>query len=232
MAKIEPMTLDDLQTEIHALYQNGIDVPAVGEEDYILRTTFINNVIGTWQDTPGIRWRELYDIDTSLTYAYAAGLVTLPTPVSYRELAGQVKLTRASDGAVFKVDFYEPEQLDNADLETVYGWVSGSPGSYKLNFFGVPAEWDGSMISYRFYHYATQLAVPGDIPDMSNPRYIVSMVASRLHQLGRNNSGYTVNFDDAQELLKGMITKNSGKSLIEKSQPMGGRIIAQGVMGE
>lgn len=241
MPKTEPMTLDDMQREIHALFQNGIDVPSgPGDEDYDLRTIFINNVIGaSWEHYPGIKWRELYDVDSSKTFN--PSITQYATPVGFKEIGGKMKLLR-SDGAKLTIDMVPQERLDDQDLGTgpdensgslnpCYGYVSGRPGAYFINLLLVPAEWAGATIMYRFYRYAATLVSPSDIPDMDNPRYAVSMVAARLHQLGFNNAAYTVNFNDAQEMLKAMIVKNNSKGTLEKTAPIGHRISQNGVMG-
>lgn len=238
MPKIEPLSLDDMQREIHALFQNGIDVPVSGEEDYSLRTVLINNAIGMWEHTPGVKWRELYDIDVSKVYN---GSSQYATPPSFKDIAGKMKLLR-SDGQVLIIDMVPQERLDDADLGTApeensgslnqaYGYVSGSPGVYKINLMLVPVEWNGATISYRFYRYASKLTAPADIPDMDDPHYAISMVAARLHQLGHNNGGYTVNFSDAQESLRAMVAKNNMKGTLEKTAPIGHRIKSFGVMG-
>lgn len=232
MAKIEPMTLDDIQREIHALYQNGIDVPVEGDEDYTLRTTFINNAIGTWEHTPGVDWRELYDIDNSKTFT-GGPTFAMNCPPAYKEIAGKVRILMP-DGRKHVVTIYEPENLDYEIFDQVdqhYGYVSGTPGAYKINFVNVQDDWIGGTIVYRYYHYAARMTAASDVPDMSDPHYLAFIVAARLHQLGRNNTGYTVNFDDAQEALKGMVVRNNGRAMAEADVPIGQRIKFPGIMG-
>ncbi len=222
MASNNPMTLDDIQREAHALYSNGIDVPApTDEEDYPLRTTFINHYIREWEQFDGVKWRELYDYQSGAVFD--ANISAYECQQSFRRLAGKVKLVK-SDGTKLVVPVYSIERLDDDDLPETYCWVSGRPGAYNLNFFGVPAEWVGAEIQHRFRRWATKLANPDDVPDMSNPNYLVKMLAARLFLLSRNTTQYKVNNDDAQDDLSAMITFNTEGEDYEETPNMGSRI--------
>lgn len=228
MAQTEPMTLDDIQKEVHAGYLSGTDAPAFGEDDYNLRTIFINKYIRAWEMTDGIKWRELYDVDSANTLAPT--VLAYPCQVSFRRVHGKVKLIKGS--STKNVTIYSQERLDDDDLDPEgYCWVSGRPGSYVLNFFGIDAQWLGSQIRFRFRRYAARMALATDVPDMSDASYLVSMVTARLFQLARNNTGYKINFDDGQDSMSGMITANTELEDDENEAPMGHRIKGFGVMG-
>lgn len=219
MAQSAPMTLDDIQREGHALYSNGTDVPASDDDDYTLRTIFINHYIREWEGTDGIKWRSLYDLKTD---TYDANVDTYACPQGFRRLAGKVQIVK--DGQTLKIPVFSIERLEDADLPTYYAWTSGKPGSYELNLYGVPAEWDTGQIRYRYRRWATILENPTDVPDMTHPNYLVKMLAARLHLLGRNNTQFKVNFDDAQDDLGAMITENTEGEDMEDPQTMGSRI--------
>lgn len=118
------MNLDQIQIAAHVLFQNGIDTPAFGTDDYNLRTSIINTFIRKWKNTVNITWEELRDPITGLEKP----LVLLSAATS--------------------------------------------------------------------------------VPQMRDPNYLVFSLAARLFQLSRNNTGYTINFDEAQDCLATMISYN------------------------
>lgn len=232
MASTEPMTLDEIQNEVHNLYQNGIDVPAFGEDDYTLRTAIINHYIRVWELLDGVKWRELMEVDRSQVMDSASKIITLDS--GFRRLAPRSKVfvIRASDGYRKPITIYSQERLDDDDLDTNgYCWVSGRNGAFKLNFSGIGQEYIGGTIQYRFQRFASRLGQPADVPDLSNPQYLVSMTVARLFKLAGRTTDYQVNFDDAQDALSSMITFNTELMASEETESMGHRIGGYGVMG-
>lgn len=78
-----------------------------------------------------------------------------------------------------------------------------------------------------------ELKNPTDRPEMSDPTFIVYMVTAKLFQLARNNTGYTVNFNDAQAAMSGMQKSNQTKIIKALNlRPLGDRIGGVGIWGE
>jgi hypothetical protein len=228
MANTEPMTQDDIQKAIHGIFSNDTDTPASGDDDYKLRTTFINLVIEDWQQAIGTDWEELWSYRASDTYQ-AANQGVYSTAKDFRWLGKKMKLVIGT--GVLEVPIIRQRRVDDDNLPECYCFVSGKPGAYKLNFVGVPAEWEGASIRYRYYRYATKLTGASDVPDMSNPLFIVYRVAARLFQLGRNNSGANFNNTAAQDAFDGMVTRNQMYEAGEEEAPMATRIRNFGTMG-
>lgn len=232
MASTEPMSLDDIQGEIHNLYQNGIDVPAPGDDDYTLRTAMINHYIRVWEGLDGVNWRVLRLVDQSQTLDSLTKVVTLSA--SFKKLVGKVFVTRPSDGYKREFPVYSMERLDDTDDldQNGYAWVQGSPAiGYTLNFASMMQEFLGGTIQFRYVRYANRLQNPDDVADMTEPQYLVSMVVSRLFKLAGRTTDYQVNFDDGQDALSAMITANTEMEEKEETESMGHQIGGFGVMG-
>lgn len=142
------MTLNELQDEIHVLYENDIDTPASTEDDYILRTRLINLFIKEWKNRARGRWEVLRNVDGT---------------------------------------FNEPTLMVN----------------------------------------------PTDVIQVPDPTYITHSVAARLFQLNRNTTGYTINFQDAEAAMKGMVITNN-QAIIDRynTTSLGDRMLTTGVFGE
>ena len=221
MSNTLPMSLDDIQRAAHALFSNGTDVPASDDDEYILRTTFLNHFVRDWEGVDGVDWDQLYDLRSS--DVFGANGTAVACPSSFGDLAGKVLLTKAP-GEQYAVPVRSIKRLEDVDLPTSYCWISGRPGAFELNFFGVPDEWISSTIRYRFRRWATELVDSTDIPDMTHPNYLVKMLAARLFFLSRNNTQFQVNFNDAQDDMSAMITENTQLEESEEPPAMGSRI--------
>lgn len=221
MAYIGPMILSRLLEEIHTLFSNGIDYPVAGDEDRNVRIALINSVIRSWQDYNNIKWRSLFDVRANQTIA-AEGDVSLATDARFRRVSGRISLILASQ--TLKVPVFSQERLDDDDLPDTYAYISGAPGSYLVNLVGVPEQWIGATVRYRFYRYATQLNNDEDTPDMTNPNFIVFSVVAILFQLAHNNTGYTIYFNQAGTSLDGMTVANLENEIGEEERSIGGRI--------
>jgi hypothetical protein len=228
MSYVGPMNLIKMLQEIHTLFSNGIDYPGSTEEDYKVRVALINSFIRVWSRAAGVKWRQLYDVKASQMIA-AEGDSSFVCDDQFRRLGGKVKLILA--GVTFDVPVFSQERLDGDDLPATYCYVSGKPGAYYVNFVGVPAAQVGATIRYRFYRFPTLMTAENDVPDMADPNFIIFSVVSRLFQLTRNNTGYTIYFNDAQEALESMTTENMESELEEEQESIAHRIHNIGTMG-
>lgn len=230
MAQVGPLTLLDIQHEIHTLFSNGIDYPATDEEDYQLRTSLINGYIRVWQNAAGINWAALYDVKADQVIV-ATGNQQWPTSSTFKRLGGKVKLLLGTQ--TFKVPVYSQDRLDDDELDGVatYAYISGRPGAYFLNLVGVPQSWVGATIRYRYYRFATSLSATTDIPDLADPNYLIFSVVARLYQLAHNNTGYTVFSTDAGDAWDAMVADNENREVSERERSIPARIKGIGIPG-
>ena len=124
MSNTLPMSLDDIQRAAHALFSNGTDVPASDDDEYILRTTFLNHFVRDWEGVDGVDWDQLYDLRSS--DVFDANGTAVACPSSFRDLAGKVLLIKPS-GEQYDVPVRSIKRLEDADLPTSYCWTSCRP---------------------------------------------------------------------------------------------------------
>lgn len=228
MALVQPATLADLQKEIHTLFSNGVDYPSADEEDYQVRTALLNTAAQTWQDTDGIEWEELFDVKNDQTIA-AAGDAQLDCPTTLWRPPKAVKLLL--NGNTYRLPLIPQKRIDDDGLPASYCYISGTTGVKKLNLVGIPADYVGATVRYRFKRYATKLVAPTDALDMANPNYAVFRVVSILFQLAHNNTGFTIYHDLAEEARDSMISNATLDEVGDDETEIFDKVRNTGVMG-
>lgn len=214
MANQEPMTVNDLLDSIHVAYEQAqpSDGPSLSDDDGVIRLNLINKAIRRWEFDNDVRWRELYVYNVTGP-TILAGVTSYPlTQTDFREFAGRLRLLR-TDGAYAKVDLISPELFAKyvTTASTTKACITGNPSSgYTLHLLWSPATNDGTIggtILFDYYKYAKKMAVPADIPEMSNPQFIVDYVVGELF-VNDDVNLYTKFNGDALNALSNMRTAN------------------------
>jgi hypothetical protein len=202
-------TLTELQQKIHRTYEGDTDYPTSGDEDWTLRTGFINDSIDLWAfegARNGIRWRELFvDLDDAAdgdTTTDATGVYD--TPSDFREISSLVKI-----GDVYH-DYISADKVliqTNRDSSKRYFYITGNASTgHKLHIN--PTSSTGETISYSYYKTPTALSSGTDTVEISNPEFLVAKVLARLQELDFRNDLVTFYEDRATEIMEGMVIDN------------------------
>ena len=213
------LTLDGIQESIHSFYEGDVDVPASSDDDYTVRTRLCNAAINRWEQEDGILWNELWvklsdaadgtkTTTTALTYA---------CPTDFAFPGGFVRLyTTAGQSTYYSVIEPGKAQLwDNENHKVC--WFTGSPqDTYTLNFLDAPVS--GQTISYEYYKTADTLSDTTDVPEMKDPYFIVYYVVSRLYELDNRVSLSQKAFQEAEQRMSQMRTKNMQSTWNQESR--------------
>jgi hypothetical protein len=194
-------TLANLQTRIHYILEADTAVPESTEDDYTLRTGLINAAIDAWQHSDGVRWPELYTEQSSQIGDGSDTTFTLPA--NFRELTGyvQVRVGDAYDNYQV-IPVHQAHALRNGSISEKYCYVSGSPGSYVLNFSVAPD--DDATIYIPYYKYATELASASDVSECPDPDFLVYYALAELYKADTNLSGFNAARQEAESRLSQM----------------------------
>lgn len=204
------MTLDGIVQAVWTLYEGDTDTPSSGEEDYTLITRLANAAINRWEHEDGVFWSELW---VNLTDAAdgdktsADGTLAYDCPTDFLRPGGYVRLVDSnSNSKYFSVIPIEKVQLfDNEDKQICY--FTGNPqDGFTLNFLDDP---DGTYtIYYEYYKSADTLSATSDIPEMSDPYFIVYFVISRMYELDGQQGSSSKAFQESEARLAQMRTRN------------------------
>lgn len=196
--------LEDIINRIHRITIGDSDYPSSGDDEYDLNLGLINDFIDEWQNEEGILWNELWKeasfASTSATsYDLSSSVSDLVFPGGY--------VTLESSGATY----WEVKKLEDViNLTNNQGhwcYFTGDPqNGFTLHFNPNCYPGDGT-IKFPYYKKATHLSDTTDLPEMSDPTYLVHMVASQ--NLAEDDPGSSdTHFEIGQAKLRAMKTKN------------------------
>jgi len=203
-------TLDQLQQKIHLAYEGNTDYPSSGEEDYTVRTSFINDAIHEWEQSEGQYWKELF---TTLAVAAtgdktaSVGDTTYNAPGDFMFISSYLKIT-GSDNSVSYYRQIRPDDFVNVyagDTAAKVFYITDNPSSgYVININNPKA----GTISYSYYKQATELSNTTDKPEMSMPYFIIYHALLQLYELDNRTDMITKYSQMKNDLMKNMINMN------------------------
>lgn len=207
------ITESDLQDSIHTLYEADATTPASTDDDYIIRRRLINVAINRWENNMGTLWNELWTntsiVSTGATLTIATDDTTYNAPTSFLFPGGYVLIM---DGTTeySRIPVIKPEEAQiYKDVQAAY--FTGSPSTgYVLNLTQKPqSNINGFTLKYDYYKRAEAMDATTDIPEMSDPYYIVYSVVAELHKGDNNITLYQASLQEAEERLRQMVMKNT-----------------------
>lgn len=212
MASTLPLRLSDLVKKINIYVANNPVVPATTDTEWLIDTDLINQGITLWEGEREVEWKELWAGNVSLGVV-SIGQVSLPLPDDFKWPGGFVRFVNTS-GSVTRMPIVPLDHINNreqVEKNPQVCYVTGFPGSYVLNYgfaniAGGPVV--SSTVYIDYYRFANQLSNPTDIPDMSDPMFLVWFaVAQRKLQTGDSDQ-YSVFNAMASESLRLMRVAN------------------------
>ena len=204
---------------IHIKYEQATDTPLLTDDDGKIRISLINEGINTWETSDDTRWRELIVLNAQES-AIVAGQVTYPINYDdFREMGSRVRLLR-TDGSYMYADVVTPEfyqqYMNSKGLVTPFNGdlvvsVSGNRvNGFQMNLGWIPNTSDGTVGAipyFDYYKWANRMVNIADVPELSNPYYLVDYVTGELFANDDINL-YQKFSTDADEKLEAMRTAN------------------------
>lgn len=228
MAQVQPYSYQTIINQIQLMALNDPTPPAVGTQEYQTYTQMISNyAIPQWEATRNVLWNELWnDVSDYATIVVDQPDILLPDDFKFIG-GGFIRLVYPNSTSeapqirsfpVKKIEELELNPLYNQPEFYVYGNIQ--TGFYlKLGWTPqIGAAEIGATINFRYYSYATniQFAVnssnailnPTDVPQMSDPMFIVYSVAAMVNANNFNMQLYQVQSDLANSSLNAMVEAN------------------------
>ncbi len=205
----QPYNLSIIQDQVQAILEGDPDTPTSGDE-FNVRTTLSNSSILTWESERDVEWQELWTTN-STGGTIADGTTEYAAPAGFKKAGGFVRFVLL--GVTTDIPVISPDQAQIFEDDTQVCYFIGNPqDGYTLTLNWTPATGDGqvgSTIQYDYYKFADTLATSTDMPEMSDPMYIVYKVCSTIFGQRSNFNMYTVYETMAQNSLAQMKLANA-----------------------
>lgn len=203
------MTLDDILTKIHIIYEGDTTYPSSGEEDYEVRLQMINDAIDEWAYLENTYWKELF---TNLSDAATGDKTATASdneydaPSDFRFISSFLYITDTNNIKHY-YKYIKQDEVINYQAEYPSGkafYITGKPTAYKINILNPVA----GTINYSYYKTPSHLSSSTDVPEMSNPLFIVYSVVAKLYELDNRNDLVSKYIQMANNALNQMIIEN------------------------
>jgi hypothetical protein len=227
LSQSQPFSYQNIVNQIQLQTLNDPTPPAPGTQEYQTYTQLIGNyAIPEWENERGVLWNELW-IDQPNYATIVVSQPDIPLPSDFKFIGGGfVRLTYAgSTPASPQIRAFPVKMLPEIELNPLQNlpeWYIY--GNIQTGFFlrcgWVPktgAAEIGAKLSFRYYAYASVpqlnaaslLLNPSDVPQMSDPNFIIYKVSALVSANNFNIQLYQIQEDKANYRLKNMVMANS-----------------------
>ena len=193
------MNVNDILKQIHVIYEGDDDAPADNDEDWRIRLALVNLAITEWEAQPNVNWSELIQV-LEATIDVETNQYSLPDNFS-RTLDGAVLL----NGVVY-TQISPQDRLQVASSGHYFCVTGNSATGYRLEFINTTLQ-PGDTLQVPYIKKAHLMASGSDIPELSDPSYIIHLVVGEL--CGQDSDPRTSQEKSiSQSLLDQMVLRN------------------------
>lgn len=222
-------TYGDLINAIQLQALNDPTPPASGSQEYQMYGQMIANLaIPAWENERGVLWNELWvnQPNYATIQAQTSSTQTFVLPTDFKFIGdGTIWLTYTGGTATqpatrtFPVKMLAERGLNYLQNQPEF-YIYGNPSvGYTLETGWIPKTGDaeiGANISFRYYKTATKpsfdssgnLSDANDVPEMSDPNFIIYKVAAQVNAANYNMNLYQIFEDKANYALLQMRSAN------------------------
>lgn len=209
------MTLEELQEQIHVVYEGDIDFPnETADEDFQIRRALICLAIREWEKTAGVYWRTLLAW-ASEDPSYERKIITNQSRYSL-----PVNFSKIYEGIIHLADKELSEVPINKVMEIKIPafYISGNNNTgFFINFINLDTvKLTNEEFNFLYVKKATELVDLTDKTECPDPNYIIHRVASELFAQDSDPKA-SKELAMSQTILSGMIIENAATSLTADS---------------
>lgn len=207
------MTLEQLFAAYYTLYRLEADVPGNEDDEYKVFIQLAKEAINRWANYDNTLWRELFTtnvLDGGGDSTVTSGTTDYATSDNFQEAGGMVRLLDDEGNTRARYPLIEPHEAQTKGDTARYATVIGDPSNgYTLRLNPAPDDAiDGLTIEYDYYKRPTTLTNKSDVPEMSQPYFIVHRALANRFR-GSRNPYYSSAKNDAEDVLKTMQLRNN-----------------------
>lgn len=217
------MNFDAIFEEYYTIFRGqATNIPDAGDREYDIALQLGNNAIRKWDRADGVEWRELRttlaeDIvriaaldpghgETAGVAVTVADQTTYAAPSNMRKPPAFITV-----GTREKVKVVSPAVADQyGGVSSAYAYFTGSANTgYTLHFNNGSTA--GDSIDYNYLRKPRMITAGSDVPDMSDPNFMIQEMLATRFLNNRNGFGYKIAKQEATLALQNMkIENNSG----------------------
>lgn len=210
------MQLDDLFEDYYTQYRTEADVPNSEDDEYVVFKRLSKEAINRWSNYDNTFWKELYQTlqlsgDGDLTLS--TGATEFVTPDDMRIAGGKIRVFNDEGQTLGRIKIIEPQDVQFQGDQTNYAYFIGDPNNgFTLNINPeIPAAWNGMNMNYVYYRKPDVLDFGTDVPQMTQPYFIVHRALANRFR-GSRNPYYQSAKSDAEDILRTMQLENNSGS--------------------
>ena len=229
MAQTQQMPYSTIINQIQLQTLNDPTPPVAGTQEYQTYAQLIANLaIPAWENERGVLWNELW-VDQPNYATIVVGQPDIALPSDFKFIGGGfVRLTypgsttAANNTRAFQVKMLPEIELNPRNSRPEWYIYGNIQTGFYLKCGWSPqtgAAEIGATLSFRYYAYASTPTMgststsaiqnPNDVPQMSDPTFIVDKVSAMVSANNFNTTLYQIQEDKANYKLKQMVMANS-----------------------
>jgi hypothetical protein len=205
------MSFDEIFSAYYTLYRAEASIPTSTDDEYKIAIPLANEAINRWANYDNTFWSQLFDTfqnsgdGTTIT----TGTTQYDGPGDMKEAGGIVKIVDSNNNTVRTYQIIEPQEAQFKIDRGQYAYFTGDPNNgFTLNLNPAPdSAINGMNIDFVYYKTPTLIATGSDVPDMSNPYFIVHRMLSNRFRASRNPYAPSA-LRDSEDMLKIMQMEN------------------------
>jgi hypothetical protein len=209
------MTEEEIQDQLHTLYEGDNSTPSSTSSDYLARRNLLNVAVSVWEKEA--LWRELF---VSLADAADGDTTTTADTSSYdcpSDFVSPVGFLRIGTSYY---PYYSPEKyqmISSSDSSTRFYYITGNPNTgYDLHLHPTPSS-TGDTITYEYYKTASTISATTDVLEMADPYFAVYFALSRLFENDGKSGEAQKAFIEANSRLQRMKEINMTMPFYQKN---------------
>lgn len=207
------MNLDLLFQQYYFQYRTVAQTPPNTDDEYIIFTGLANEAINRWANYENTLWKELFDtaqIDKTGALVVKQNTLQYAAPTNMRMAGGFVRIFDSNGATIRRIPIVQPQDVQFQGDTTSYCWFEGDPNNgFVLNLNPDPDNVIiGKSMDYTYYKTPNLLAAPDDVPQMSQPYFIVHR-ALAMRFRGSRNPYYLDAKRDGEDVLSTMQAENN-----------------------
>lgn len=219
------MTYQQIMNAIQLQALNDPTPPAFGSQEFLIYGQMISNLaIPTWENERGTLWSELWvnEVNYGSIAVQADGQPQeFSLPDDFKFIGDGFIWILMPSGSRTSMPVKRLEEMSlNPLLNRREFYVQGNAiNGFQLTMGWVPKTGDteiGATISFRYYKHAAtptfdaigNLTDPNDVPEMSDPNFIIYKVAAQVNAANYNMNLYQIFEDKANYSLLQMRSAN------------------------
>lgn len=210
---IVPFTVQDIMDQVYVNVDDDPTSSLTQDDEFTSRLRLINMGIGAWE-RQDVYWRELWKL-----YTHASGLTTATTytiaATDFLMPGSLLYLTNPTNSTnVEFIDMIDPTQaIKYVQQQGKRGaFITGNAATgWTLNLTWTPQTSDtdyGFIPSFYYYKSAARVAVTTDVPEMSDPTYLVWYVTYQKQLFNNRTDMAQDAMSQTQECMDNMRIKN------------------------